>query len=177
MIFKYQKTITSLRAEQELDIISDGIKKLSLPAGFFEFVIYVISELLANVKEHAKTNKALVSVRADKHRCLIGIVDKGVGLKQPYLSKHIYVKDDFAAIEFAIGGLSTKNFQERGFGLYSIRKLTEGLGGGMIVQSGFAAALIRKNKIHFSNLKNELRGVTVKIEAPVKKIDFYKVVS
>lgn len=176
-MFEYRKRIVAKNLERELDVISGEIRKLNLPKGFFEFVIYVISELIANIKEHAMANEASINLKIDKRKCLIIVADKGVGLKQPYLSKKIYVKDDFAAIEFALSGLSTKNLQERGFGLYSIRRFTEELSGKMAVESGFARALIQKNKINFQNLKNKFHGVGIKIETPVKKVDFYKIIS
>lgn len=176
-MFKYKKNITVQNLEKELDVISKEIRKLNLPKGFFEFVLYVISELLANVKEHAKINEASITLKIDGQKCSVGITDKGLGLKRPYLLKQIYVKDDFAAIELALSGLSTKNLQERGFGLYSIRKSTEELGGKMTVESGSARALIQKNKINFQHLKNEFHGVAIKIETPVKKTDFYKIIA
>lgn len=177
MIFKYKKTITIKKLENELNIVSEKVEKLHLPKGFFEFILYTISELIANVKEHAITNKASIALRISEGGCLICIADKGIGLKQSYLSKQIYVKDDFSAIEFALSGLSTKNLQERGFGLYSIRKFTEKLAGEMVVESGSARALIQKNKINFQNLKEKIRGVTIQIKTPVKEVDFYKIIT
>ena len=175
--YAYNKKITIQNLEKELDVISKEMRKLNLQMGFFEFVIYVISELLANIKEHAKINEASIILKMDKQKCSIGITDKGVGLKRPYLLKQIYVKDDFAAIELALSGLSTKNLRERGFGLYSIRKFTEELGGKMTVESGSAKALMQKNKINFKYLKNEFHGVAIKIETTVKKTDFYKIIA
>lgn len=175
-MFRYRKKSGIENLEKSLDLISKKVGELNLPKGFFEFIMYVISELISNVREHSKTNKASLTLMLGKRKCLIGVADNGVGLKQPYLSKGIYVKDDFAAIELALNGLSTKNLGERGFGLYSIRKLAEELNGEMTIESNFAKALIQKNKINFSNLRKKMRGVAVEIEAPVKKIDFYKII-
>ncbi|MFH1462352.1 MAG: ATP-binding protein [bacterium] len=177
MTFEYKKTITTPNLEKELNLISESIEKLNLPKGFFEFVVYVISELFTNIKEHAHTDRAFVVFKINKQKCLIDIIDKGVGLKQSYLSKQIYVKDDFAAIEFAFSGLSTKGLQERGFGLYSVRKFAEELDGEMIIESGLAKAVIQKNKINFQKLKKEIQGVNIKINTPIEKIDFYKIIT
>ncbi len=177
MTFKYKKTITIFHLEKELEIILEKIKELNLPEGFFTFILYIISELFINVKEHAKINKTSIILKISKQKCLINISDRGVGLKQPYLSKHIYVKDDFTAIEFALSGLSTKNLQERGFGLYSTRRLTEELRGKMTVESGLGRAIIQKSIINFQNLKNKIQGTNIKIETPIKKIDFYKIIT
>ena len=176
MAFEYKKTITTSYLIKELEVISEKIKELKLPKGFFTFILYTISELFINVKEHAKINKVSIILKISKQKCLINISDRGVGLRQPYLSKQVYVKDDWTAIEFALSGLSTKNLQERGFGLYSIRRLTEELKGKMIVESGSGRAIIQKNKINFQNLKNKVQGTIIKIEASIKKIDFYRII-
>lgn len=177
MRFEYKKTIFVSNLEDELNVVSEKIKKLNLPKGFFELVVYTISELFANVKEHAKTDKALVVLKINKKKSSIGVTDKGIGLKQSYLSKKIYVKDDSVAIEFALSGLSTKDPGERGFGLYSIRRFVEELSGQMAMKSGRAGALIEKNKINFQHLKKKFPGLNVEIEVPTKKIDFYKIIA
>lgn len=176
-MFEYKKKISVKNLEKELDVISKKIRNFNPPRGFFEFVIYVISELFINVKEHAKINEASIILKIDRRKFFLGITDKGVGFKRPYLLKKIYVKDDFSAIELALSGLSTKNLQERGFGLYSIRKFIEEFDGKMTVESGLAKALIQKDKINFQHLKNEFHGAAIIIETPVRGIDFYKVVS
>jgi len=177
MVFKYKKTITLVNFDKELNLISERIENLNLPKGFFEFIIYAISELLANVKEHARTSKAFLVLTVNKKKCSIRVTDKGIGLKQSYLSQRIYVKNDQAAIEFAISGLSTKNLQERGFGLYSIRKFIETLGGEMIIESSLAKAFIQKNRISFQNLRESAPGTSINLDAPLKKIDFYKIIT
>ena len=176
MTFEYKETINISHLSKELEVISEKVKGLNLLEGFFTFILYAISELFINVKEHAKISKVSIILKISKQKCLINISDRGVGLRQPYLSKQIYVKDDWAAIEFALSGLSTKNLQERGFGLYSIRRLTEELKGKMTVESGSGQAIIQKNKINFQNLKNKIQGTIIKIETPIKKIDFYKII-
>ncbi len=179
MIFKYKKSIIISNFDKEIDLISEKIKNLNLPKGFFEFIIYTLSELLVNVKEHAKIDKISLVVIIDKKRSLINVVDKGIGLKQSYLSHRIYAKDDFSAIEFALSGLSTKakGSQERGFGLYSIRKFIEEVRGEIIMESGLARVFIQKNKINFQNLKRKVRGTSINLNTPLKKIDFYKIIT
>ena len=176
MILKYKKTIITANFDRELNLISERIEKLNLPKGFFEFIIYTISELLANVKEHAKTNKASLVLIINKKKCSIHIADRGIGLKQSYLLRQIYVKDDLAAIELAFSGLSTKNLQERGFGLYSIRKLVETLGSKLVVKTGLARAVIEKNRINFQKNPKKILGVSFNIESSIKRLDFYKII-
>lgn len=100
--------------------------------------------------------------------------DNGIGLKQSYANKNVISKDDQSAIALALSGLSTKDFREKGFGLYSTRKLTMALGGKFIISSGKARAEIRKSEIQLVHLKKNIKGVMIEIESRVKPLDFYK---
>lgn len=175
--YRHKNIIPVTRLEQELNIISDRIEHMSLPKGFLTFVLYVISELFANINEHSQTKKATVFLKISKQLGAIHVADKGIGLKKSYLSKHIYPKDDFSAIGFALSGLSTKDSKERGYGLHSIRKLVEALKGKMIITTGLARAIIQKNKITFQNVDKAIKGVNIEIEVPVETIDFYKIIT
>ena len=170
----YQKKIVFSGLNKESVYILKKIEKMDFPNGFLEFINYVFSELLANVKEHSKAKEVTIIIKISGKDCLIKIADKGIGLRGSYLLKKVYPKDDYAAIEFALSGLSTKNLQERGFGLYSIRKLTNSLKGKMIIESGFAKTVIEENKIIFKNISKKTKGLSVSIETQIKKIDFYK---
>ncbi|OGC47997.1 MAG: hypothetical protein A3A94_01035 [Candidatus Portnoybacteria bacterium RIFCSPLOWO2_01_FULL_43_11] len=175
-MINYQNKIKAQQLEQELTIISEKIEGLKTPKGFLEFILYTISELSANIKEHSKAKNIFINIKINQKICFIKIVDQGIGFRKSYLLKNIFPKDDFAAIEFALSGLSTKNLKERGFDLYSIRKLTEELGGKMTIKSGLAETTIQEKKISFKNLPKKIQGVNISLEMPVKKIDFYKII-
>ncbi len=104
------------------------------------------------------------------------IADDGIGLRNSYIKKSIYPKDDSSAIEFALSGLSTKDPIERGFGLYSIRKLVEKTDGQMTIETGQASAVISNNRIEFSKLPKEITGLKIKLEAPTRELDFYEII-
>lgn len=174
-MINYKKRVNSYNIERELTIISKKIEELKLPKGFLEFVMYTLSELSANIKEHSKAKKVTIKININ-NSCLIDFYDNGIGLRKSYLLKKINPKDDAAAIEFALSGLSTKNLQERGFGLYSIRKLTAALKAQMIIKSGFAQAIIKENQINFEKLQKEIKGLSVLIKTGVKNLDFYNAV-
>jgi hypothetical protein len=95
---------------------------------------------------------------------------KGEKLNKKFEQFLIYVY----AIEFALSGLSTKNLKERGYGLFSIRRLVEYLNGKMIIKSGKASAIITRNKIQFKETLFK-KGVEILIEVPIKGLDIYKI--
>ncbi|MDP2909956.1 MAG: ATP-binding protein [bacterium] len=172
-MFKYNKKIKYSDLDQEITSISKNVEKLKLPGAFLEFIMYILSELSANIKEHSKAKNIYIKINLNKN-CLIELTDDGIGFRKSYLSKEIYPKDDSAAIEFAIGGLSTKNLRgERGFGLYSVKKLISKLKGELIVKSGFTRATINENQIFFKKLPKEIHGVTIILMSKVKNFDFY----
>jgi light-regulated signal transduction histidine kinase (bacteriophytochrome) len=174
-MFKYKRRILFKKLDKEFINIAKEIEKLKLPKDFFQFILFTISELFANVKEHSEAKKVSVQIKVNKD-CLMKVDDDGIGLRKSYLLNKIYPKDDASAIEFALSGLSTKEPEERGFGLYTIRKFVEELQGKMIIETGKALATIEKNKIQFKNLLREKKGVGVQVETKVRDIDFYKII-
>jgi len=175
-MFHYKKKIIFTDLQKELNAISEMIEKLKLPHNFWECTLYMISEVFANIEEHSSAKNIIVNIKIDGRRCKIELTDDGIGFRASYLRKKIYPKDDFSAIEFALSGLSTKDPRERGFGLYSIRKLIEALDGELFINSGLAGAIIGKNKINFHKVSPKRSGVYINIESPVKKIDFYEII-
>jgi len=174
-MFKYKRKISFKKLETEFIHIAKKIEKLKLPKDFLQFILYTISELFTNVKEHSRAKEATFQIEVNKN-CLIKVADDGIGLRRSYLLKKISPKDDASAIEFALSGLSTKEPRERGFGLYTIRKFVEELQGKMIIETGEALATVEKSKIQFKDLLKEKKGVVVQIETKIKDIDFYEII-
>jgi len=175
-MINYKKKIPFSKLDQELADIFRKIEKLKFPKGFLEFFNYTISELFSNIKEHSRAKSIMTEININKKDCLIKIADNGIGLRKSYSLKKINPKDDFAAIEFALSGLSTKDFQERGFGLYSIRRLINALRGEMSIETGFAKAIIKGNKMIFKKNPKKIQGLAVLLKSQIKPLDFYKAV-
>ena len=175
-MFKYSKKISFERLDTEFNRIAEKIEQLKLPRNFLQFVLYAISELFNNVKEHSKAKKVVFQIELVNKNCLIKVADNGIGLRKSYLLKKIFPKDDISAIEFALSGLSTKDLAKRGFGLYTIRKFVETLNGQMKIETGLALAIIEKNKIQFKKLSPKKKGVLVGVKTKIKDVNFYKIV-
>lgn len=174
-IINYKKVIFSKKLDEEFENISKKIETLKLPMGFLEFILYSLSELFANIKEHSKATKVSLEIKMNK-TCFIKITDNGIGLRNSYLFRDIYPKDDVSAIEFALAGLSTKDLKERGYGFYTIKKLIEGLRGKMKIKTGMSLAEIKENGIQFKNISKREKGVHILLETKIKALDFYKII-
>jgi glucose-6-phosphate-specific signal transduction histidine kinase len=166
--------IPSAHLDDELEKIIIEIRGLKLPKSFSQYIIYILAELFSNIKEHSFGKMVRLEIVITGKHFTMNLSDNGIGLRQSYTNKNIISKDDQSAIALALSGLSTKDFRERGFGLYSTRKLTLALGGKFIISSGKASAVIGRSGIQFRNLKRYIKGVMVKIESGVKPLDFYK---
>ena len=177
MKFEYTKKVLIGKFEEKFGFLIGSVQEIRLPSGFSNFIFYAISELFINIKEHAQVDKGLIVLKIKNNRCLIKVEDKGIGLKQSYLKRNILAKDDFSAIELALSGLSTKGYQERGFGLYSIKKLVQALNGQLIIKSGLAKVSVGRDKINFYTLGEKFSGTSIEIKTPVSKIDFYRIIT
>jgi len=174
MLNDIKKNISINKLNQEFDVLSQKIEKQTLPNGFRQFILYTLSELFANVEEHSRGSKVSIFLKIKDNNFSLIVADNGIGFRESYLRKEIYPKDDFSAIQFALSGLSTKKLNERGFGLYTIRKFIQKLEGIMVAESGKASARIIKNKIEFTPVSSFKKGVKIILETPIKEVDFYK---
>lgn len=172
----YREKIGFGQLVDALEKISKETQALKIPLGFRQFILYFLAETFTNIQEHSQARTIEIGLKINEQNCLIMIADDGIGFRNSYLKKSIYPKDDSSAIEFALSGLSTKDPRERGFGLYSIRKLVEKIDGRMIIETGRASAVISNNRIEFSTTPEEIAGVKITLEAPARELDFYEVI-
>lgn len=175
-MLNYKKSATFNQLDKEFENITKKLEKIEFPKGFLDFLLYTVSELFANIKEHSKAKRAFLLIKLLEKNCLIEVSDNGIGLRKSYLLKKIYPKNDFSAIEFALSGLSTKDPTERGFGLYTIRKFIEALGGKMVITSGLASSSIKRNRVESKKLTKPIEGTKIYLETEIKKLDFYKLI-
>lgn len=171
-----KKSLAVSEIDTVLDKIFNEVAEIKLPKGFENFVMFALSELLTNVMQHSQSKKIDISIHITPKTLIFQLNDYGIGIKKSYMLKKYYPKDDSAAIQWALGGLSTKDNTERGFGLYSTKKLVEALDGTMIIKSGTTKTTIGKNKISNHHLKESFKGVSIVIKTKVEKLDFYNFV-
>jgi glucose-6-phosphate-specific signal transduction histidine kinase len=151
------------------------ISNLNFPNGFYLSLEYIIYEILANIKEHSFCKNVEIKIKITQKTVTINIIDDGIGLKQSYLKNGIFVNDDKQSIEMAFAGVSTKKRNERAFGLSSIRKLSEKLGGSIHIKTGTFKAELKKNTSKFSEI-NFIKGTDIFLNLPIKKINLYEII-
>jgi len=169
----YKKNFLVKNIKNEFDNFSEFVEQLKVPKGFIQYLLYVISELFTNIEEHSEAKKAKIQIEIRKKFVSLEVEDKGIGIRRSYLKRKIIPKDDFSAIDFALSGLSTKNLSERGFGLYSVQNLTRKINGKLVIETGKARVTLEKERKEYQKIPPR-KGTKIKINAPIKEIDFYK---
>jgi len=173
------KKIKKIRPVSQLEITYDRIYQemsgIKLPKGCLDMLTYIVSELFANVKEHAFAKKIRIEMFIQSNIFYFTLADDGIGIRNSYLQSGIFAKDDRAAIELAVGGMSTKKTNERAFGLFSTQRLSGYVGGQMSIYSGNINATFEKNKTGFERLKRKIKGVKVSVAIPLKAVNVYEV--
>jgi hypothetical protein len=140
----YLPVVSLPRREQDSHSILDRIYQLGGDIGGKDAFRYLVGELTDNIYQHSMFENALIMAQqyrkmSELHLC---IIDDGITIGGS-LRQAGMILDDFQAIVDAFQGVSSKKDTERGMGLgTSLRLMTEGYKGRMLVVSG-------KGAIHF----------------------------
>jgi len=144
-------------------------------SNFLQTLKYSTSELLANIKEHAKIDSYWIFAQCwSKNICEICIADAGIGYKKSYEGTRFAATTHEMAIVNAMDGKSSKSDTERGTGLRSIIKLVTESNGEIGIMSGDAFISITKNKIVPFRLPLQWKGSLISLKLELKNIgNFY----
>lgn len=140
-------------------------------------IYYPISELVANIIEHSHTEKGFVfgQYYPKKGFLDVAIVDCGRGLAQSFQKEKGVKVSDAEAISQVMSGVSTKDENERGYGVHtSIDIICEGMKGDFALITGSCAYVNSNKKIQLINLPGFYwQGViiTYRIPKPTAPID------
>jgi hypothetical protein len=133
------------------------------------------SELVSNVREHAKVNDywILAQYWYGVNTCEIAMCDTGIGYRESYHGTPYEVKTHLDAIRNALEGKSSKSpVHERGTGIPTIvRMFVEGYGGEVVVLSGDSLLYIHKNESIPYQVGSEWEGSFVGIRFKLKSKD------
>jgi hypothetical protein len=125
---------------------------------------YIISELCDNIDQHASATQAAVIAQkyGAKSIIAIGVVDNGISIPGSFTANGIPFDNDADAIRKAVSGVSTKKETGRGYGLPSSLKIvTEGLGGSVLICSGRGALVTGTDADKLYILENDVFNGTV----------------
>lgn len=148
-------------------------------AGARNAIYYPISEIVTNIFEHSgkKEGWMFAQIYPKKKFLDLCIVDTGRGLKSCYEEEKGIVLDNSQALKKATSGYSTQKSEERGYGIYSSRRvICEALGGSFIILSGNAALIAQHDKENLIRMPGfSWRGVIVsyRVPFPQKAVDIY----
>jgi len=143
-------------------------------------LFYTVSELFDNVSQHSKSEKGFIVSQyyPQKEYLENCIIDTGIGLRQAYLENGIECLSDEKAIELALSGKSTKNSDERGYGLRkTVEIICDGLKGEVLLISGSSLVFLKSGKREMVILDGfSWKGLIVAFRIPktTKKIDLVK---
>ncbi|MDD5430905.1 MAG: hypothetical protein PHP03_01645 [Candidatus Pacebacteria bacterium] len=155
------------------NIFIDMIFKIADKANAKSVIGYPITELVSNIFEHSKKDKGFVfgQLYEKKELLDICIVDRGRGLATAYLQEKGLKLSDEEAIGEVMKGNSTKPDKDRGYGVWTSKKVVcEALGGEFVILSGSTALIATKEKEKLISLPNFYwQGVIVAYRIPIPK--------
>ena len=147
---------------------------------------YVVGELADNWNQHSQSRNSYILARGlpDLRCSELSIIDDGITIGGSFRKAGMEVENDMLAVKRAVGGLSSKSREERGYGLYStLRILTEGLHGTVLVVSGGGAleriwtspGKILQKTYHLGGSICGFEGtlVSARMPMPAPKLDIY----
>jgi hypothetical protein len=123
------------------DLILAEISSKEIQSSFRNSLKYLTSELITNIKEHARIEHywILAQYWPKTKTCQIAIADTGVGYLESYRNTAYEVITHKEAIANAVKGNSSKDDIERGAGIPGMIKIfCEGYGGDVVIMSGDA---------------------------------------
>lgn len=178
--------VATIDKHQDRDSIITSIeaileKQLSLERNIISGLKYLIGELVDNISEHAKSDRAYIFTQAYPYKKYLDlcIADTGVTLLGSYRTlPNNEIGSNIEAMQAANRGISTKNLPEaenRGYGIRTSKNmLINGLGGSFVMISG--NAIHARNRIvdKFLELPQtiEWKGTIIALRIPYQNKGF-----
>lgn len=145
--------------------------------------VYVVSELIDNIYQHARCSRAVVMGQrfATKKYMDLSIYDNGITIPKIFEEKNLGLNGACEAIHAALGGISTEH-QDRGFGLStSLNLLVQGLNSKFFIASGAGAIYCdRSGRTPYTlPVRCGLEGTLITIRLPndTPDVDIYEYVN
>lgn len=147
-------------------------------------IAYILTELTANIWDHAEEERGFVSAGVDRHTLSIAVVDAGLSVPFSYARRGIEFPDapshDLAAIDAALEGRSARPQGGRGYGLRTSAALVvDGWGGSFLLAS--------RRALRYRASGTDVQGeagllswagtvVAASLPLPLRPVDFYSYV-
>lgn len=156
-----------------------GMHKDGREYGGHDAFNYLMGELVTNIYEHSKFSHAFVMAQKYEHKGFVEIafIDNGITIAGSYEKTGMKITS-IDALKAALRGKSTKD-KDRGFGVStSVKLVTEGLKGQIIIVSNKAAYYAPNDKqanLYTLDPSSELNGtlIGVRLPYPCPKVNIY----
>jgi len=156
------------------ELILDEITNEDIKSSFRNSLKYLTSELVTNIKEHARIDHywILAQYWPRTKTCEIAIADTGVGYLESYRNTAYEVTTHKESIANAVNGNSSKDDIERGAGIPGLIKIfCEGYVGDIVIMSGDALLYLSQDKQDFYELDVPWQGAFTGIQFKLSVID------
>lgn len=170
------------RADQSRDqhideFVQTLIKHARLNPTARQPLLYVLSELVANIWDHAEVDRGFIGARADSHSLTLAVADTGISIPLSYARRDITFPDDIAALQAALQGRSARPQGGRGYGLRtSARMAVSGWGGVFLLVSRHALVTKSPQDETAKDMSPQVWNGTLagmNIALPLGQFDFY----
>lgn len=165
--------------DDSVEVTNEILKNLNLEKNNISTLKFIFHELIANIYDHSKFNRAFVMGKFIDNYYEFSFIDNGISIPKSLENNNYSFKNDCETVLKALNGLSTKNnfgYIERGTGLNNTANIViNGSEGSILIVSGCALIFLRENEIFKKELKDKcINGTLISIRMNLnKKIDIY----
>lgn len=169
------------RADKNNDLIMEILNLLDKNYGGSRTLKHLLTEMINNVIDHSKADKAYTYAQKYPFAGAIDIsfFDNGISIPKSFEEADLKFKDDCDAISKAINGISSKekiDDDPRGYGLNTTVQLTiKGNNGSILIASRGGLCHIDANGKKLKRLEKEMDGTLISIRIHKHEVqNFYK---
>ena len=177
---KNTKSLDVKNLENDLVVVFDEVAiESEISSQIKEAILYILSELSDNVKQHSKASKCWVLYKKYEKNLVILVADNGIGIPAVF-EEHFpdSRKDDLEKILDALErGVSTKG-EGRGYGLRTTRGIVDATAGEMtLISGGVGFRLVSNKKEPFkSDIAKTVAFIKIPADTKLESSQFYKIV-
>jgi len=150
-------------AQQLTNLFTEAlVDRVRCEEGVIDAITWCLYEVLDNVFQHshAEAGYVMMQLHREQRLCAIAVGDAGIGIQKSLaLTRSApldVLRDPALAIQHALGrGVTSKDGQNQGNGLYGLRRAVEINGGRLSVRSGWGSWTLKEGETSLSVDRNQ----------------------